>query len=101
MDVIIFEILIVNYMVEISAGNHLVYHTNKETIDHKQKFIQISYDKDRYGDTFSPSTIPLWNNLPTLVVEAATVEGFKTALKKLGHDIFIAARLPKHAYQSW
>ncbi|XP_072039447.1 uncharacterized protein [Amphiura filiformis] len=76
---VIMRYKIKNGLVEISPENHLVHQTDKGTRGHKQKFIQISYNKDRYGDTFFPSTIPLWNNLPRSAVEAATVEGFKAA----------------------
>ena len=72
-------------LVDISAGDHLKHQKNKGTRGHTHKFIQISYNKDRYGDTFFPSTIPLWNNLPTSAVEAATVESFKSALQRHRH----------------
>ena len=63
-------------LVDISLAEHLVYQT-KETRGHNKKFRQIRYKTNRYGDTFFPSTIPIWNQLPAAAVNAVTPQAFK------------------------
>ena len=69
-------------LVDIVASDHLVQQYNKGTRGHNQKYRQIRYRTSRYGDTFFPSTIPIWNNLSPSAVNATTPEGFKEALKR-------------------
>ena len=68
-------------LVDISASQHMVHQFSKGTRGHNQKYRQIRYRTSRYGDTFFPSTIPIWNSLPQSAVNATTPEGFKEALK--------------------
>jgi hypothetical protein len=67
-------------LVDISLGMHLVFQT-RDTRGHNKKFRQIRYKTKRYGDTYFPSTIPLWNRLPAATVDAVTLEAFKNQVK--------------------
>ena len=69
-------------LVDISLPNHLVYQT-RETRGHNKKLRQIRYKTNRYGDSFFPSTIPIWNNLPASAVNAVTSEAFKNQVTKV------------------
>ena len=72
-------------LVDISLGSHLVHQT-RETRGHNKKFRQIRYKTRRYGDTFFPSTIPIWNNLSAATVNATTIEAFKNQVNKDLHN---------------
>ena len=67
---------ITHSLVDISLADHLVYQDQKIRGNSK-RFRQIRYKLDRYGDTFFPSTIPVWNRLPSSAVNAITLEAFK------------------------
>ena len=69
-------------LVDISLPDHMVYQT-KGTRGHNKKLCQIQYRTNRYGDSFFPSTIPIWNNLPASAVNAVTSEAFKNQVTKI------------------
>ena len=69
-------------LVDISLPDHLVYQT-RNTRGHSKKLYQIRYKINRYGDSFFPSTIPIWNNLPASAVNAVTTEAFKNQVTKV------------------
>ena len=86
------------WLVDIVADDHLVQQFNKGTRGHNQKYRQIRYRTSRCGDTFFPSTNPIWNNLPLPAFNATTPEGFKEAVEKrnLGCYFFVDFALHVH-----
>ena len=69
-------------LVDISLPDHMVYQT-RGTWGHNKKLRQIRYKTNRYGDSYFPSTIPIWNNLPASAVNAVTAEAFKNQVNKM------------------
>ena len=66
-------------LVDISLPDH----QTRRTQGHNKKLRQIRYKTNRYGDSFFPSTIPIWNNLPASAVNAVTTEAVKNQVTKI------------------
>ena len=72
---------IVNQLVEIDGSPYLMPVLCKTRQHHSQCFRQIQCSIRPYQGSFFPRTISLWNSLPADVVEAPTLEAFRTRLK--------------------
>ncbi len=66
-------------LIDIPEKEHL-QHQARCTRGHDQKYKQIRYKTNRYGDSFFPSTIPIWNNLSSAIIRSPTLEAFKSTL---------------------
>ena len=56
---------------------------NRGTRGHSRRFLLPSRRIKCYQDSFFPSTIGLWNDLPQEIVDKSSLDSFKTALAKL------------------
>ena len=62
--------------------SHLTIFTNfVEDISEPRKFISLS-NRNTYKNSFITRTVTDWNSLPANVIDQATVETFKAALKE-------------------
>ena len=75
---------IVNHLVAISPQLYLIPRGVALTIrGHDTRFI-LPYSRiQSHQQSFFPSAIRLWNELPTAVVTASTLEGFKDSLQTI------------------
>ena len=66
-------------LIDIAENEHLVPQviSNK---GHDQKYRQIRYRINRYGETFFPSTIPIWNHLSSSIINSPSLDSFKEQL---------------------
>ena len=69
-----------NNLVDIPISNYVTLN-NRDTRGHNQKLIQPRHNKAAYQYSFFPSTIADWNRLPAIVVNAPTLQIFKTEIK--------------------
>jgi len=70
---------IINKIVDIYAEGQLIF-ANSVTRGHSLKLLQLPTMIDAYKNSFFPSAIRTWNNLPSQVVEATTLDLFKHSL---------------------
>ena len=49
---------------------------------HPKKFISLASNSNTYKNSFITRTVTDWNSLPANVIDQATVETFKAALKE-------------------
>ena len=62
----------------VSISNYYIPITsNSSTRGHSKRFQQLQAHLDVYQHSFFPSTLKLWNSLPTTVIEASNAEDFK------------------------
>ena len=73
---------IVNNMIQIPKHPYLV-HNKLETRGHKQKFMVPAVRIMAYQYSFFPATIRMWNILPNTLVEAPSVDAFKSHLESM------------------
>ena len=66
-------------LVDINRQEYL--HPNGRRTRGENRFFQERTNNDVYGNSFFPRTFRDWNQLPTSVTSADTVEGFRAALK--------------------
>ena len=57
--------------------------SSRATRGHSRRFLLPSTSVKSYQDSFFPSTISLWNSLPQEIVDAPSIDSFKTAFAKL------------------
>ena len=60
---------------------HEVGRTSNINLRNRLNIKQVKFTTKRYGDSFLPSTIRLWNNLPLDIRESESLEIFKSKLK--------------------
>ena len=66
-------------MVDIFPEEQLVV-TNSVTRGHSLRYLQLLTKTDAYKYSFFPSSIRIWNSLPSDIVKAETLYLFKTGL---------------------
>ena len=74
---------IYNNLVDISSSPPL-RQSRSSTRGHNHQFTQLSAKKSAYLYSFYPASIVLWNGLPQGVVSQPTLDGFQSALGRLG-----------------
>ena len=67
----------------IDIPNTYLEPSSRATRGHSRRFLLPSTSVKCYQDSFFPSTISLWNNLPQEIIDAPSIDSFKTALAKL------------------
>ena len=70
---------IVHSQVQVESGNYLIPIVSN-TRGHDQRFLQPHSRIDAYLYSFYPSTIKLWNELPSSAVESTTINSFKQSI---------------------
>jgi hypothetical protein len=70
-----------NKLLEVTMDGKLA-HNPRKTRGHNQKYHEPAARLDVYKNSFFPSTIKLWNKLPSLVAEAKTLGTFKSSLQE-------------------
>ena len=66
-------------LIDIDGQQYLTPNDNRTR--GKNRFYQERSINDTYGQSFFPKTIRDWNQLPTNITSADTIEGFRAALK--------------------
>jgi hypothetical protein len=73
---------IVNHLVVISPGPYLILRGVAQTTrGHDTRFLLPYLRIQSHQQSFFPSAIHLWNELPTAVITASTLEGFIDSLQ--------------------
>ena len=71
---------IVHHLIAIPSQMYLTPAITRTTSDHDQKF-QISFSRiQSHQNSYFPSAIRTWNNLPAVLVSVPTLESFKVEL---------------------
>ncbi|XP_072039503.1 uncharacterized protein [Amphiura filiformis] len=70
----------VNGLVDIDLQNYVVK-TNRQTRRHNQKYQTMRWKVAAWRDSFFPTTVKEWNELPPSAVNCNSLESFKSAAK--------------------
>jgi len=68
---------VTNGLVEVPQKYHTVPHLQYTAIGHPRQFQHFQPAGDAFKYAFLPRTIPAWNALPQVVVEADLLDTFK------------------------
>ena len=71
---------ILNNIAQVESRAHLLP-TQSHTRGHNQRFLQPQSTVDAHLYSFFPSTIKLWNELPSCAVISPTIASFKQSIK--------------------
>ena len=77
---------IVNGLVAIPANKHLVNAQNR-TRGHETRFLQPFTRVQAYKQSFFPSSIRIWNTLPSDVMGKPSLESFRDALSRVAPSV--------------
>ena len=82
---IIMMFKIVNDMIHIQPDVPIIYTTGTNTRGHHLKMQQPATRIDVYLHSFFPSTVKLWNLLPSNLIDSPSLDSFKCNLAKLNY----------------
>ena len=80
---------IIHYEVEIPIHGLIVTNTRVTRGTQANNIRQISTRVDVYKFSFLPSTITVWNSLPSTVRAAPSVDSFRQAIQTLDPAVYI------------
>ena len=80
---------IVNNLIDVPADQFLVPSYSRTRANHNHKFRQFPTRTNIFKNSFFPKAVPIWNSLPSIVVEAPDLASFKRELSKLENQLFV------------
>ena len=70
----------VNGLVDINLENYVVK-ANRQTRGHNQKYQTMRWKVVAWRDSFFPTTVEDWNDLPPSVVSCTSLDSFKNSVR--------------------